>query len=345
MFGKKKGLMKGIFILTLVVAMILSGCSRKTVSSQETDPSEKEVDKPSKTYELVIAHAGVDGLSWTEAIKKFAELAENYSNGQLKFKIYGASQLGSQKQMLESMQLGTVDMTYAFEPLAMWLPEINAYSLPYLFNDMEHLKRVEDSEVGQKIKDKLIEKAGMRVVMSYLREGRQLTTNKPVNSISDIKGLKIRVTESAAVVKSWEALGTKPVPLAMSEVFSALQQGVIDGQENPLSIIDKQKITEVNKYIAMTNHQFSPVWVMISEQKYQSLPKELQDVIQKAAKEAEDYERTLAEKEWEEVKKKVEEAKVTFTYPDVTEFEEAVKDIYKQFPELIPYVEAIKSMK
>jgi TRAP-type transport system periplasmic protein len=328
-------------ILVLLITVLISACSATNSSSENKQDNPKQSNKES--YELIFAHDAIDSSSWSKAIKKFAEIAEGKSDGRLKVKIYGNSELGSQKQVLESMDLGTVDMTYAFDPLSMWVPEINTYNFLYLFKDLDHIREVDSGEVGTKIKNLVVEKAGMRPIMSFMREARQLTSSKPINSLEDVKGMKIRVAQSTASINAWEALGTKPVPMPMGEVFSALQQGVIDGQENPNSIIYARKIYEVNKHVALTNHQYAPIWVLISEEKYQSLPKDLQEVILEAAKEAEIYESELAQKEWDEVKQILEKEGVQFTQPDTTEFMEAVKDVYKDFPELVPFVEEIKN--
>ncbi len=335
---------KFAFVFILIAALITACSSNSSSSNDSTQAGSNNSDK-GETFKLVIAHDAIDSSSWSKAINKFAELAKEQSEGRLEFQIYGNSQLGSQKQVLESMDLGTVDITYAFDPLSMWVPEINTYNFLYLFKDLDHIRAVDSGEVGTKIKKLVIEKAGMRPIMSFMREARQLTSSKPINSIEDVKGMKIRVAQSAASINAWEALGAKPVPMPMGEVFSALQQGVIDGQENPNSIIYARKIYEVNKYVALTNHQYAPIWVLISEDKYQSLPKDLQEVILNAASEAEAYEAEIAQEEWNEMRSTLENEGVEFTQPDVSGFQEAVKDVYKDFPELVPYVEEIKKSK
>jgi TRAP-type transport system periplasmic protein len=341
--------MKKIIVSSLVVLLIviISACSSNSKSnsnpnSDSNSNTNTKVNSSSKeSFELIIAHDGIDSSSWSKAISKFAELAEEKSDGRLTFKIYGNSQLGSQKQVLESMGLGTVDITYAFEPLSMWVPELNAYNFLYLFKDLDHIREVDSGEVGKKLKGLVVEKAGMRPIMSFMREARQLTSSKPIQSLADLKGMKIRVTQSTAAINAWESLGTKPVPMPMGEVFSALEQGVIDGQENPQSIIFARNIYEVNKYVALTNHQYAPVWVLISESKFQKLPEELQEIVLEAAKEAEAYEAKIAQEEWDTMRETLEAEGVVYTEPDLAPFKEAVKDVYKDFPDLVPYVEEI----
>ncbi|WP_176223932.1 TRAP transporter substrate-binding protein [Thalassobacillus devorans] len=323
--------------------LLLAGCGEDEAANGETNNNDG--NGSSDTHELVIAHNGEKGLSWTLGIEKFAELAEEYADGKLDIKIYDSGQLGSQEQVLESIELGTVDMTYVFEPLTQWVPEIGVYNFLFLFDSVEHLRTVDEGEVGQELKELVKEKAGMRVLMSYLRDGRQLTTNNPIESVDDVKGLKIRVAGSNVVTKSWEAMGATPVPMPMNEVFSALQQGVIEGQENPMSIINARNIYEVNDHVALTNHQFSPVWVLISEEKYQGFPEDVQDAIQRASEEAQEYEFELAEEEWAEQKSILEEQGVTFTNPDVSGFREAVESVYEEYPEYESYIKKIKEAK
>ena len=200
---------------------------------------------------------------------------------------------------------------------------------------------MESGEVGTEIKNLVVEKAGMRPIMSFMREARQLTSSEPIQSLEDIKGMKIRIAQSEASISAWEALGATPVPMPMGEVFSALQQGVIDGQENPNSIIYARNIYEVNKHVALTNHQYAPVWVLISEKKFQQLPEDLQDIVLESAQEAQAFEADIAEEEWSEMRGKLENEGVEYTEIDVAPFKEAVKDVYKEFPELVPYVEKI----
>ena len=293
------------------------------------------------THEIIVAFDAVDTVSWARGIRKFAELAEEASNGRLTFRISSGGIMGSQRQVLENMQLGTIHMTYTFEPLTAWVPEIDAYSFLYMFDDYDHVRRVDRGEVGQQLKQLVVEKAGFRPIMSYVREARQLTSNRPIRSIEDVQRLRIRTTPSPVVIRSWEAIGARPVPMPMGEVFSALQQGVIDGQENPLSVIHARNVYEVNSHIALTNHQYSLVWVLISESKFRSLPADLQQVILAAAEEAEAYEHEIAKGEWAEMRQTLEDAGVTFTEPDVTGFRAATRDIYRGFPELAPFVEQI----
>jgi tripartite ATP-independent transporter DctP family solute receptor len=328
--------MKRNVILALIILLLATS---PVFSSGSAESS--EADDTTSKFELVVAFDAVDSVSWAKGIRRFAEIAEEKSNGRLTFKIYSGGQMGSQKQVLENMQLGAIHMTYTFEPLSVWVPEIDAYSFLYMFKDIDHLRRVDNGPVGIELKQLVVDKAGFRPIMSFVREARQLTMNKPVYSIDDVVGKKIRVTQSSAIIQSWEAIGARPVPMAMGEVFSALQQGVIDGQENPLSVIYARKVYEANKYVAMTNHQYSLVWVLINEDTFQALPKDLQKVVLDAAKEAEVFEHEIAKQEWAAMQATLESNGVVFTQPDVTGFREATKDVYKSFPELARFVEKI----
>lgn len=247
----------------------------------------------SKKYELKFAHIAAEDHTWNKAAFKFKELVEKNSNGRITVKVYPNNQLGSEKEVLQSIQTGTADLTITADSLSPWVPEIGFMGTPYLIDDFDHLNKVVDGIVGDKIESLILEKTGMRPIAWFARGARYLTTNKPVHSPSDLNDIIIRVPDVPMYVKTWDALGAKPVPMAFSEVFTGVQQGTINAQENPLSLIKSAGFYEVLKYINKTEHVRGWIYVVIGDKKLQSLPQDLQKVVLDAAKEMQEYEREL----------------------------------------------------
>jgi len=341
-------------ILTLALA---AGCASSQNAVQPGQPSQsqnaiqggtsgasKEELKPMK---LIFAHGFAPNQTWAKAAVKFKEAVEEKTDGKLTIDLFDSGTLGEQRKLFEDiMTSGTNDITITLEPISNWVPEINLYQLLYLFRDMEHLEKFEEGAVGQELKDLVKEKTGTRVLTYFARNGRQLTTSKKeVNSLEDLKGLVVRVTESKAAIEGWTALGAKPVAMPWGEVFTALQQGVIDAQENPFDHVFERKTYEVTPFGTRTNHVFAPVWLLISEEKYQALPAEWQQVIDEAALEAHNYERGLLEQLTVEVETKLKEQGFTIAETDLEPFRQAARSSYDKFPEMKEWIDKISAIQ
>jgi len=269
-----------ILVLLLMIPSIMFAAGAKEGSGEQK-------------YELKFAHIAKEDNSWNLAALKFKEEVEKNSNGRIEVKVYTNSQLGIESEVLQSIQTGTADMTITADSLAPWVPEIGFMSVPYLIDDYDHLNRVVDGAVGKEVEKLIVEKVGMRPIAWFARGPRYLTTKKPVRTLSDLKGLIIRGPDVPMYVKTWETLGAKPVPMAFAEVFTAIQQGTINAQENPLSLIKSGGLYEVLDYINKTEHVRGWIYVVIGEKKFQSLPADLQKVVLDAAKVMQDYEREI----------------------------------------------------
>lgn len=276
--------MKKLLITFLAAIIIFNSVAfaNGTSESEET-----------KQYELKFAHIAAEDHTWNKAALKFKELVEKNSDGRITVKVYPNNQLGSEKEVLQSIQTGTADLTITADSLSPWVPEIGFMGTPYLIDDFDHLDKVVDGAVGKQIEDLILEKTGMRPIAWFARGARFLTTNKPVHTPDDLKDIIIRVPDVPMYVKTWDALGAKPVPMAFSEVFTGVQQGTINAQENPLSLIKSAGFYEVLKYINKTEHVRGWIYVVIGDKKLQSLPEDLQKVVLDAAKEMQAYEREL----------------------------------------------------
>ena len=231
----------------------------------------------------------------TRGAQKLADLVREKSKGTLVIEVYENAKLGTMKERDEGMRMGTVDMgTSSVGFLASYVPVLGVFDLPYLYKDKAHELRVFDGEIGQEI-DKKLQAQGLRVVCYFDAGTRQITNNRrPIHSLSDLKGLRIRVPQTTASIEGFKALGAVPTPLAFGELYPALRQGVVEAQENPVSIKTHNRLYEVQKYLSLTHHQMFIQVLTISEKIWQKLsPKHRKDLMDSAI-EAQKYQRDIA---------------------------------------------------
>lgn len=245
-------------------------------------------------YTLKLGHVANEAHVWNKAFVKLAETVDQKSNGRLNIEIYPNSQLGAERDVIAGIQLGTVDMTMSGESLQNWAPKAALLAVPYALRDSDHLAKVANGEIGKNIEEEIVARTGLVPIAWFERGARNLTTNKPVKTPTDLKGLTIRVPNVPIFVSTWSKLGAKPTPMAFSEVFTALQQGTVDGQENPLSLIKSASFFEVQKYVNQTEHVRSWIYVLIGKRQLEKLPEDLQKVLLESAKEMQAYEHQLS---------------------------------------------------
>lgn len=217
----------------------------------------------------------------------FEEMMEERSGGDIDVQIYPAAQLGDARTMVEGIQMGTLEMADIENgPMGGFVPQSMVWDLPYLYKDLDHAHRVAQGEVGKQLKELFLEK-NIRV-LDFNDGGFRYFTNskRPINSPEDMKGLKIRVMESEVMIASVNAFGATAVPMAFGEVYTALQQGTVDGQENPFNLIYSQKYFEVQKYLSLTEHFYYPRHYLISEIFYKTLPDDHKKLVEACAIEA-----------------------------------------------------------
>lgn len=274
-------------------------------------------DKSSKSeFTLKFGHLASESHSWHKAALKFKELVEKNSKGKIKVKVYPNSQLGKEMDLINSIQLGTADLTITGESLQNWAPKAALLAVPYGFSSSEEMRAAASGPVGEEIKKEITEKTGLVPIAWFERGPRHLTTNRPIKTPDDLKGLKIRVPNVPLFVKVWQELGAKPTPMAFSEVFTSLQQNTIEAQENPLSLIDSASFFEVQKHVNLTAHVRSWIYVVIGEKKLNKMPADLQKVVREAALEAQKHENEIFLKEEAELKKNLEKKGMTFVDSD-----------------------------
>jgi tripartite ATP-independent transporter DctP family solute receptor len=221
------------------------------------------------------------------AIDTFAKEIDKRTNGRYKIQNFYSGALGAERESIEGVQLGTMDLTMTSTgPVPNFVPEVAILDIPFLFRDYAHARGTLDGPIGQEMLQKFQSKG--LVALAWGENGfRHMTNNKrPVNTPEDLKGLKMRTMENPIHIQAYKQFGILPTPMAFTEVFTALQQGTVDGQENPLSVISAGKIGQVQKYITLTGHVYSPALILMSKAKWDKLSAADKQVFSDAAKEA-----------------------------------------------------------
>ncbi len=321
---------KSFFLTLIVLVVVLVSCSN-TPSKDDTSANKEN------TYVIKMGHAASKEHLAQKSFEKFKELVEKNSNGKIKVEIYPNGELGGEREMLEMVLLGDLTMVApSSAPLEAISQGIVLWDLPFLFKDHETAYRVLDGEVGQEVLDSFTSKG--IIGLTYWENGfRHLTNNKkPISSVEDMQGIKIRTLESPMQIKIWSSTGAKPTPIAFTKVYAALQDHTVDAQDTPLSLMYAQRFYEVQKYLTLTAHTYSPWPVVINKKFYDGLPADLQKVVKDAAIETRDYNRKISRED--EVKAlellKEEGMEVTkLSDEQKAEFKEAMSGIYADVKE------------
>jgi tripartite ATP-independent transporter DctP family solute receptor len=264
------------------------------------------------------------GEAQYEGALKFKEVVEELSNGRYEVKIFPGNQLGTPREMLAQLALDDTQVMASGDP---GIKEIEYLALPYLMNGIANYSAVIDSDIGEAWNEKLVNERQTRLLGFLPRSPRQISTNKPINSMADLAGLKLRSPERDYYVESLTALGAKPTPMAFSEVYAALQTGVVDGQENPIETIYASKFYEVQEAVAMIDYIDKPAYVMIGEPFWSGLSEEDRAIFKEAQLASRQLVEEMLPAQEEDFIAKMKAAGVTFTYPDKAPFIEATQPV------------------
>jgi len=231
--------------------------------------------------------------TWFKAFDYFKEILDQRTNGRLQLEVYPSEQLAKEIESIRLIQAEVIDMTATASLLSNWI-EIAAFcEMPFLLRDSIDKDNLLNGPIGNRVKREMLEELGLRPVAIFERGPRHLTSNVPIRHPDDLNGIILRVPNVPSFVTAWSAMGAKPTPMAFSEVFTALQQGTIAGQENPMSLISTAGFSEVQEYINLTEHVMSWSYAVVGEKQFQNLPPDLQEIFLSAAKDMEAFERNL----------------------------------------------------
>lgn len=285
--------------------------------------------------EIKLAHVVNEKDAFHACALKFKEIVEEKTGGEIVVQLFPNATLGDERNLLESLKMGVVEMAIITGgPIINFMPQFGVFDLPFLFASPEHAYKVLDGEIGRKMLADM-EKNGWKGLAYGERGFRNLTNSKrPVVTPADVTGLKIRLMQNPVFVDAFKALGANAVPMAWTEALTALQQGTIDGQENPINVIHAFNLNESQKYLTLTRHAYSPNVILFSLRKWKEFTPEQQAIMEEAAQAAAEYNRDLDnanEAAWlQELKDRGMEV---VENPDLAAFREAVQPVYEKYEE------------
>ena len=263
------------------------------------------------------------------ASERFAELVRQRTDGRVEITIYPAGQLGDEIELGEAVQIGAVDFAVIGGPIfTNWVPQYAVFGLPFLFGSYEEAYAALDGPLGDRMKQ-LAEAKGF-VLLSHWDHGFRHITNRvrPIEKPEDLRGLKMRVPQEFVNIETFKALGSSVVAIPFGELYLALQQGVVDGQENPLGNIYYSKLYEVQRYLSMTSHIYANSILITSTTTWRRIPADVRQVMLEAAEEAKVYMRQLIKEDDARLLKELEAEGMIISYPDLAPFREASKSVY-----------------
>ena len=286
--------------------------------------------------ELKLGHVGSPGSLFDLSAQEFKKRAEERLKGKVIVQLYGSSQLGDDTEMMQKVKLGTLDFTLPSTVMSSVVPAFGLFEMPYLVRDREHMKRIEKEVVWPALAP-LAEKSGYKMIAVWENGFRQITNNAhPINKPDDLKGIKLRVPKGKWRIKMFQAYGASPSAMGLSEVFVALQTGVMDGEENPLTQIYTSKFQEVQKYLSMTDHVYTPAYVVTSVRRWEALPADVRKGLEEAARETQPYVYKTGAQQDDELLGKLKAAGMKVNDADKAAFQKASKAVYDEFAKETP---------
>jgi len=293
------------------------------------------VSVPLQAREITFGHVGGPDSLFSDSADHFAELVNERLPEPYEVVVFGSSQLGTDSELLQKMRLGTVDLALPSTIMSSVADEFGLFELPYLIQDREHMKRVEEEIFWPELAP-LAEQNGYRVLAVWENGFRHITNNRrAINTPEDLRGVKLRVPQGVWRVRMFEEYGAEPSPMSLSEVFMALQTGVMDGQENPLAQIAGQRFQEVQDYLSLTGHVYTPAY-LTAGRRFDNLPDEVREIIIEAAEETQAFVYEHAARLDEDLIDVIRQAGTEVNEVDTSVFIEASSPIYEAFANEVP---------
>ena len=291
--------------------------------------------------EIKFGHVGEPGSLFAASAEEFARRANAKLGSKAKVVVFGSSQLGGDKELLQKLKLGTVDMALPSTVMSSEVDLVGIFEMPYLVKDRDHMKKIEKEIVWPTLAP-AAEKKGIKIIAVWENGYRHITNSKrPINGPDDLKGLKLRVPEGKWRVKMFQAYGANPSPMKFSEVFTALQTGVMDGQENPFTQIYSAKFQEVQKYLSLSGHVYTPAYVTVGTKKWASLPDDVRKILEDTAMETQAFVYATAAKDDTDLLGKLKAAGMQVNEVNKDAFIAASKPIYQEFGKEVPGADAL----
>jgi len=291
--------------------------------------------------EIKLGHVGAPGSLFALSSEEFAKRANAKLGGKAKVTVFGSSQLGGDKEMVQKLKLGTIDLALPSSVMTSESDLFGIFELPYLVQDRKHMQRIE-KEILWPVLAPEAEKKGLKILGVWENGYRHITNNKkPIVVPADLKGIKLRVPEGKWRVRMFQEYGANPSPMSFKEVFTALQTGVMDGQENPFTQIYSAKFQEVQKFISLSGHVYTPAYLTAGSKKWATLPADVRKILEDTAKETQAFVYEMAAKEDKDLLAKITAAGTKANEVDKKAFVAASKDIYTDFGKAVAGAQAL----
>lgn len=303
-------------------ALFLGACG-----SDSSSQGEEGVE--SVTWKL--GHLADENHIWHKTAEEFASLVEEKTDGSITINIYPSNSLGGETDTINAISAGTADMVISGETLQNWAPKAALMATPYAFRDLEHVQAVVEGEIGQEIADEINEKAGLTPLYYHTRAPRNLTSTEKIETPADLAGFSMRVPNVPLFLNAWEAAGAKPQVMDFNEVFTGIQQGVIDGQENPVDLIQSGALYEVQNFVNRTEHVYSWIYVLVGNKQWEAISDDQRAAVEEAAAEAQAFGEKLYEEEISKIEAALEEEGMEFVDVDQDAFREAMVPAVESF--------------
>ena len=289
------------------------------------------VSMSANALELKFGHVGKPGSLFAETVENFAKIANAKLGSKAKVTVFGSSQLGDDKAGMQKLKLGTVDMWLPSSVMASIHDEFGVFDMPFIIKDRNHMMEVEKNVLPKMAKN-LEAKTGYQFIGVWENGFRHITNNvRPINVPDDLKGIKLRTPKSKWRLKMFQSYGANPTPMAFSEVFTALKTGTMDGQENPYAQIASAKFQEVQKYLSITSHVYTPAYVAVHKDHYSKIPADVRKILEAAAKENQKFVYKRAAELEKSLLDVIKKAGVKVNTANNTAFVKASKGVYDQF--------------
>lgn len=295
---------------------------------------------------LKMAHIYPPGNIWYEAAESYAKAVEQRSGGKVKIQIAHSGTTGDWPASIEALKIGTNDIVLqSVGTLDRYHQIAGIEAYPYLVRDVDHFKKVYYGPRGRELFDEISAKTQFRIIGAGYRGARHMTSNKLVRNVNELKGVKLRVPPLKMYRTTWEMLGASATPMGVAELFTSLAQGVVDGQENPLEIVESQKFNEVQKYVIETAHILGAMTFIFHEPRFKSLPPDVAKMLSEEGDKVmlEATDRMVAMEA--DLKKRLQAKGMQFVQVDTGPFRERLVPMAKEFPQLEPWVQKIQAVK
>lgn len=355
----------GVALAVLMAGAMLAGCG----SSGGQTPASEAGSTQTKASEAPASEAGGDAAADSgsaeivlkagevnpedhimgRVLNHFSELVSEKSNGRIKVEVYAGGQLGDERTEMQAIQMGALDIFRANTLTAgdFGANKMNLFALPYLFRDRDHLWTVLKSDLGRELLSDIQESGTGMVAISYTDEGsRNFFTKKPVEKPEDLKGMKIRVSETSILMDTMKCFGANPTPISYSELYTSLQTGVVDGADQPLAGYASNSFDEVAGNMILDGHTYSPGLIVVSEITWNKLSAEDQAILKEAAAETEDYNKEIAQEDDDKILEQLKaDGANMIEVPDKKPWQDMVQPVYDTYAkDYMDIVEEIQGM-